>query len=294
MQDLAASSGKTEIARNTSLHAPASWHQLWRQSENDHRAFSGPSLYLNKKYGYDIHVCVYLPQCKYLNLLLPIPNKIGVNIFFFEEVFLIWIFAVLLQTQGRSSPLVRRHISTLQQNKQIVCVERHRNIQQWTPGAPPLRAHPQSAPPCRWSHSHRDRSDVRLCGSGRDRALHREDDTVSKEDLIFPVPPPALFNSLLLWSNPDLFVRVSSLGRFFTLLHRETVVVNRWFTCFPYWHSCPACLSDLCPPRQQKSSWALFQKFLVNDWEPQEKEGRFITHWFVPLWFWAQTGTSCQ
>lgn len=33
---------------------------------------------------------------------------------------------------------------------------------------------------------------------------------------------------------------VPSLGRFFTLLHRETVVVNRWFTCFPCWHSCTA------------------------------------------------------
>lgn len=42
-------------------------------------------------------------------------------------------------------------------------------------------------------------------------------------------------------SVPPLFtLRLPSLDRFFTLLRRESVVVNRWFTWSHYWQGCSA------------------------------------------------------
>lgn len=105
-----------------------------------------------------------------------------------------------------------------------------------------------------------------------------------------PLPPLSVTVTAFSNSNqPDLTVRVPSLGRFFTLLHRETVVVNRWFTCFPSWHSCTA---DACsaasltrvppPDRNVLEHWS---EGYGGKLEPTKKGERFMTDWFVPHWF---------
>lgn len=99
---------------------------------------------------------------------------------------------------------------------------------------------------CRWSHSYSNRSDVWLCRSGRDRSLHREDDTVrSFAALLGTASLAASRSDLTGRSEPvgavetsSLILHLPSLGRFFTLLHHEAVVVNRWFTWFQYWQGC--------------------------------------------------------
>lgn len=103
---------------------------------------------------------------------------------------------------------------------------------------------------CRWSHSHSSWSDEWLCGPGSDRSLHREDDTVRNRDfrglllqvlLTWTLSVSVLLLELKLWRNLSLdLLCLLSPGRFFKLLHRETVVVNRWLTWSCYWHGLSA------------------------------------------------------
>lgn len=174
-------------------------------------------------------------------------------------MFLIHLILVLLQNRGRSFPLVRLWKKT---NRPVDVADNHAvavwEVFLYLPSLSVLFLR-------RWSHSYRNRSDVRLCGSGRDCALHREDDTVRKRMFFFTsVCHYLLWLPVVLSKAGDLqkcveaatlqsHLYILSLGRFFTLLHRETVVVNRWFTCFPYWHSCPTdwqcCFFWLVPDR---------------------------------------------
>lgn len=100
---------------------------------------------------------------------------------------------------------------------------------------------------CRWSHSYSNRSDVWLCRSGRDRSLHREDDTVRSFAALLGTASLTTSRSDLTGRSTEtvgaveissLILHLPSLGRFFTLLHHEAVVVNRWFTWFQYWQGC--------------------------------------------------------
>lgn len=124
-------------------------------------------------------------------------NSVGWNIYK-GEMFLIHLFLVLLQNRGRSSPLVRPCLiyCTLSHKKPNDVADNH-TIALWEvflylPSLSVLFLR-------RWSHSYRNRSDVRLCGSGRDCALHREDDTVRKRIFFSRLSVTTFFDYRLFW-----------------------------------------------------------------------------------------------
>lgn len=152
-------------------------------------------------------------------------------------MFPIYLFVVLLQTQGRSSPPVRPcttttaphqtvHITakTDQQTAQLrlqITTDIFSSASSWE--LPFLRANPLSVLPCRWSHSYCHRSDVRLCGPGRHCALHRQDDTVREDNSV----------------SPPLSVTVAARsGSAWSRSHCACPVSRQIFHSAPPWDSC--------------------------------------------------------
>lgn len=148
----------------------------------------------------------HLPPCKHKQHLVSaccchsrLVHSVRWNIYK-GEMFLIHLFLVLLQNRGRSSPLVRPcliycTLSHKKPNSPVDVADNH-TIALWEVF---LYLPSLSVLLCRWSHSYRNRSDVRVCGSGRDCALHREDDTVRKRIIFSRLSVTTFFDYQLFW-----------------------------------------------------------------------------------------------
>lgn len=191
-------------------------------------------------------------------------NSVRWNIYKGEK-FLIHLFLVLLQNQGRSSPLVRLcliycTLSHKKTNSPVDVADNH-TIALWE-----VFLYPLSASLC-FSCAGEVTAIVIgvMCGCVGLAVIVRfivKTIRWEREYFFTSVCHYLLWLPVVLNKAGDLqkcveaatlqsHLYIPSLGRFFTLLHRETVVVNRWFTCFPYWHSCPTdtdsvAFSDLC------------------------------------------------
>lgn len=188
------------------------------------------------------------------------------------------------------------HITAKQTNCPVDAAEHDRNLQQWILGAFLLRANPLSVLPCRWSHSYCNRSDVRLCGSGRHCALHREDDTVSEEN---PPSSPVRHCHCLLELQS-------------TRSHCPCPVSHQIFHSAPPWDSCgkqvvyllpkltqlhgrrlQRCFSDSCAPPPTEMFLSTDLKVMVVNWNPQ-KRGEIYDRLICATLVSAQTGTSVE